>query len=80
MRMQREWLILRASGFKVFVEKTADDVEEYFVMIGPKLSKERILMVKKTLQKNLKSKLRYSDMYMRIKCNDNGIDFNYCYS
>ena len=42
---------LRASGFKVFVEKTADDVEEYFVMIGPKLSKERILMVKKTLQK-----------------------------
>ncbi len=42
---------LRASGFKVFVEKTSDDVEEYFVMIGPKLSKERILMVKKTLQK-----------------------------
>ena len=42
---------LRASGFKVFVEKTLDDVEEYFVMIGPKLSKERILMVKKTLQK-----------------------------
>jgi cell division septation protein DedD len=42
---------LRASGFKVFVQKTADDVEEYFVMIGPKLSKERILMVKKTLQK-----------------------------
>ena len=42
---------LRASGFKVFVETTSDDVEEYFVMIGPKLSKERILMVKKTLQK-----------------------------
>ncbi len=42
---------LRASGFKVFVEKTSDDVEAYFVMIGPKLSKERILMVKKTLQK-----------------------------
>ena len=42
---------LRASGFKVFVEITSDDVEEYFVMIGPKLSKERILMVKKTLQK-----------------------------
>ena len=42
---------LRASGFKVFVEKTLDDVEEYFVMIGPKLSKERILIVKKTLQK-----------------------------
>ena len=39
---------LRASGFKVFVEITSDDVEEYFVMIGPKLSKERILMVKKT--------------------------------
>ena len=33
------------------MEKTADDVEAYFVMIGPKLSKERILMVKKTLQK-----------------------------
>ena len=42
---------LRASGLKVFVEKTLDDVEEYFVMIGPKLSKERILVVKKTLQK-----------------------------
>lgn len=42
---------LRASGFKVFVEKTSDNVDEYFVMIGPKLSKERILMVKKTLQK-----------------------------
>ena len=42
---------LRASGFKVFVEKTLECVEEYFVMIGPKLSKERILMVKKTLQK-----------------------------
>ena len=40
---------LRASGFKVFVEKTSDDVKEYFVMIGPK--QERILMVKKTLQK-----------------------------
>ena len=42
---------LRASGFKVFVEKTSDDVEAVFVMIGPKLSKKRILMVKKTLQK-----------------------------
>ena len=35
---------LRASGFKVFVETTSDDVEEYFVMIGPKLSKELSLI------------------------------------
>tara|TARA_B100000989_G_scaffold57431_1_gene38955 strand:- start:692 stop:1210 length:519 start_codon:yes stop_codon:yes gene_type:complete len=43
---------LRNAGFKVFVEKTSDNVEEYFVMIGPKLSKERILTVKNTLQKD----------------------------
>ena len=43
---------LRNAGFKVFIEKTSDNVEEYFVMIGPKLSKERILTVKNTLQKD----------------------------
>ena len=43
---------LRNAGFKVFVEKTSDNVEEYFVMIGPKLSKQRILTVKNTLQKD----------------------------